>query len=109
MSTSEAIGLETVVRRSEQILWSSAGDDLVALHMDKGVYYGLDPIGRQIWELLDGEMTVGALCDRLVALYDVEAEMCEADTLAFIEPCVRMGLIEVIDSQLPREAPAENV
>ncbi len=104
MSTSEAMGLETVVCRSEQILWSSAGDDLVALHMDKGVYYGLDPIGRHIWELLDGEMTVGALCERLLSLYDVEAEACEADTLAFIEPCVRMGLIDVIDAQEPPKA-----
>lgn len=99
MATSETIGLETLVRRSEQILWSSAGEDLVALHLEKGAYYGLDAIGAQIWELLDGEMTVKALCGRLLQRYDVEAAVCETDTLAFIEPCVRMGLIDVIDPQ----------
>lgn len=101
MSTSETIGLETVVRRSEQVLWSSAGEDLVALHMDKGVYFGLDPMGRHIWELLEGEMTIKSLCERLLALYDVEAEVCEADTLAFIEPCIRRGLIETVNPQEP--------
>lgn len=68
----------------------------MALHIDKGVYYGLDAMGRHIWELLEGEITVEALCARLLTLYDVEAEVCQADTLAFIEPCVRMDLIEIV-------------
>ncbi len=88
-----------MVRRCEQMLWSSAGEDLVALHMDKGVYYGLDAMGRHIWELLEGDMTVGVLCARLLELYDVEAEVCEADTLRFIEGCVGMGLVEIIAPQ----------
>lgn len=91
---SEAIGAETVVRRSEQVLWSSAGEDVVLLHMDRGAYHGLNVMGRRIWELLESPQLVSALCAQLMEAYEVEPEICEQETLRFLEDIRRKGLIE---------------
>ncbi len=85
-----------MVGRSDDILFSSAGDELVVLHLERGVYHGFDAIGREIWDLLEAPMPVSALCERLLEVYDVEAEVCEQDTLAFLNDAYRRDVITIV-------------
>jgi Coenzyme PQQ synthesis protein D (PqqD) len=45
----------------------AAGEGGVLLHLESGQYHGINEVGCLIWELLDGERTVG---DVAVALRD---------------------------------------
>jgi hypothetical protein len=69
--------------------------ETVILSFDKGAYFGLDEVGTQIWQLLQRPQPVRALCDAIVAQYEVEREVCERDVLSLLERLQAEGLIDV--------------
>ncbi len=89
-----AINAATVLSRSAELPQAELGpDDTVLLDADHGVYYGLEGPARAIWDMLASDLTFGQVCDRLIEMYDVDAETCRRDTLAFVEQLVENGLV----------------
>jgi hypothetical protein len=89
------IGLDAVVARRADPLSAPIDGELVMLDVDRAVYFGLERIGRRIWELLEEPRPAGALCETLQAEFDVAPERCQADVLAFLEEMERAQLVEV--------------
>lgn len=94
--THAAIALTTPVTRSDDLVFAGMGDETVLMSLEQGEYYGLDAIGTRIWALLDQPMTVADLCDRLVQLYAVELELCQQDTLDFVQELYDAKIISVL-------------
>lgn len=69
---------------------------IVALDIQAGICFGLDPIATQIWKLLDEHKSVDAICDALLELYDVDRAMCEEQTLALLRELADIGLISKV-------------
>lgn len=67
---------------------------LVALDIQAGVCFGLNPVATHIWKLLDTHEDVDALCNALMDLYAVDRRTCEEQTLALLHELVDIGLIE---------------
>ena len=44
-----------------QVSTNLSGEEII-LHLDTGVYYGLDPVGARIWALVQETNTVGDIC-----------------------------------------------
>ena len=44
----------------------------------------LNSIGTQVWNLIDGQRTVGEIIERLVEEYDVAPEVLETDVRDFV-------------------------
>ena len=65
------------------------------VNFDNGVYYGLDPMGARIWNLLREPSTIEELCDTLAAQYDVERATLESDIRAFVGELAEHGLVEM--------------
>ena len=68
----------------EGVIAKMVGSEMVLLDYDRGIYYGLNPVGARVWQLLsDGEAS-----DRIIELlageYDVAAETLEADVAALL-------------------------
>ena len=84
-----------VVATSEQVS-CALGDEAAILNLKNSVYYGMDPVGSRIWNLLTQRRSVGDLRDILVREYDVESERCEQDLFALLEKMRSEGLIEVV-------------
>lgn len=74
------------------------GGEAVLLDLLSGVYYGLDPVGARIWQLLQQPRTVAELRDLIVAEFDVAAERCEIDLVAFIASLNAHGLLRSFDA-----------
>jgi hypothetical protein len=89
------ISADSVIRQSKDIVASDIDDEKVMMSMEKGHYYGLDSIGRSIWDILEKPMTVSQLIDTLRRDYDVDRETCERDVLAFLEALHADGIIHV--------------
>ena len=90
------------VRRSDRQVSCRIDDETVLMHLETGLYFGYDPVGSRVWELLEQPITVGALCDRLVAEYaGVNAAQCRTDVVAFLRELVAEGLAAV---DAPRSA-----
>ena len=83
----------TLVAVKDQVSADLAGEAAI-LHLKSGVYYGLDPVGARIWELLKTPRTVAEIRDALLREYDVEPETCEKDLAALLEKLHEEQLIE---------------
>lgn len=60
---------------------SSLDDEEVILHLESGVYYGLNAVGAALWAHVQSPTSVRAVCDRLQATFDVERDRLEQDVL----------------------------
>lgn len=91
-ATPITVTLERTLQRSEDVLFQEVGGEAVLLDMASEQYFGLDPVGTRIWELIDGQRTLaqihGVLCDE----YDVEPERIGDDLLALAESLLQAGL-----------------
>lgn len=58
---------ESRVKRAPQVVARELadGEGGVLLHLESGAYHGVNQVGLLIWELLDGERTVGDVIDEV--------------------------------------------
>jgi hypothetical protein len=90
--------VQSVVVAAHEQISCSLGEESAILNMKNSVYYGLDPVGAQVWKLLREPKSVAELRDALLDVYDVEAARCERDLLELLEKMRGEGLIEVRDA-----------
>ena len=93
-----AISGSTIVRRNPSILFNDFDDGLMMMDIDSGNYFDIDSVGGRIWTLIEAPATLDAICESLVAEYDVEANHCRAETTGFIEELAEMGLVTLQES-----------
>jgi len=92
---SNGLNLNSMVKRSSEPLQAGLDDEVVMMSVEKGCYYGLDPVGARIWELLESPKKVSEVVDELLKAYEVEQEVCERETIAFLESLIEEDLAEV--------------
>lgn len=69
--------------------------EAVILSLADGVYYGLDPVGARVWQLMEQPRTVAELRDAVVAEWEVDAPTAERDLLELLADLAARGLVEV--------------
>jgi hypothetical protein len=69
------------------------GDETVILHLGTGTYFGLDPVGTRIWELLGEDKSPAEICEVMLSEYEVSREDLERDVGALIEDLLAKDLI----------------
>jgi len=84
-----------LIRRSQAAIGTELEGETVILDLDAGIYSGLDAVGTRIWQLLEREQTVAALCAVLLEEYEVSVEQCRQDLLVFLKDLAAQNLIEV--------------
>jgi hypothetical protein len=87
----------SVVAAKDLVSCDLAGETAL-LHFKSGIYYGLDPVGTFVWNLIQAPTTFEALRDAVLKEYEVEPAQCERDLLALIEELSAAQLIEVRDA-----------
>ncbi|OPY79976.1 MAG: Coenzyme PQQ synthesis protein D (PqqD) [Syntrophorhabdus sp. PtaU1.Bin058] len=89
------ISTESIVSQIDEIVASDIDDEKVMMSIEKGRYYGLDPVGSRVWELIGKPVRVSELIDALLLQYDVDRETCERDVLEFLEDLYEDGILQV--------------
>jgi hypothetical protein len=89
------LSLQTTVIVSAQQVSCPLGDESAILNMKNSVYYGVNPVGASVWNLLKEPKTVAEIRDAILGEYDVDEVRCERDLLALLEEMRSEGLIEV--------------
>ena len=84
----------TVVRAKDQVSCDLVGEAVI-LNLKSGVYFGLNPVGARIWELIQEPRTVSAVLDVLLEQYNVEVERCEQDLFALLDDLAARDLIAI--------------
>ena len=83
-----------VVVTKDQVSCDLAGEAAI-LNIKSGVYYGLNPVGARIWDLMQQPRKVAEIQDEITNEYEVEPERCARDLVALLEKLFAEGLIEV--------------
>ena len=93
---------DRVVRVVDDVLCRVLDGEAVLLNLEDGTYFGLDPVGTRIWQLIDEERgTVRGILAALLREYDVDPEQCEEDLLRLLAELRSRGLITLVDGQAP--------
>jgi hypothetical protein len=90
------ITAETIVSRSRDVVSSHIDGEAVMMSIERGKYYGMDPIASRIWELVEKPINVGDMIDTLMQEYNVTQEDCEKDVLVFLSDLLAEKLVEIV-------------
>lgn len=71
--------------RADEVLHFPSGDTICLHHLDLGTYYILNEVGRLIWEMADGVLSLEQIADRLCAEFEIDKETALADCLTFVQ------------------------
>lgn len=63
-----------------------------------GNYYMLDDIGSDIWGMMEHPISIDALINNLMVLYDVDALQCSDDILVLLNSLLAESLITITDN-----------
>jgi hypothetical protein len=74
-------------------------DEAVILNLKDGVYYGLNPMGARIWDLIQESRTVGEIRNIILEEYEVEPERCEQDLVRLLNELAAKGLVKIDDGK----------
>lgn len=88
------VTLETRLRQAPGVVFNQQEEGAVLLHMEDGVYFGLNPVGALIWEALVGEGEVRAALRIMTERFPtVDAGRIEQDLLHLTGELVAKGLL----------------
>jgi hypothetical protein len=88
----------SIVRRSANQIGCDMGEEVVILDLKSGTYYGLDDLGARIWNLIEQPASLVTIREAIMSEYEVDAETCDRDILAFLNRMQVAGLVEVGDA-----------
>lgn len=77
---------------------SDLGGEAVILDLKSGVYYGLNSLGTQVWNLLQEPKTISEIKNAILEEYEVEPDCCRYELLELCQELLAVGLIEVTDA-----------
>lgn len=88
---------------SEDVVYENVGDELVLLDLQSGTYFGLNSVGRRIWELLIASGDASIVLERLGQEYDAPLDQLGEDLKQLLQQLLDKRLI----SLRPEAAKAE--
>lgn len=80
---------------SSEVLFQEVGGEAVLLSLASERYFGLDPVGTRIWQLLALDSSLQSAFDALCGEYQVAPERLQADLLALVAELAEAGLVAV--------------
>lgn len=88
-----ALTLASPIVVVDDVTHREIGDEAVLLHLQDGTYFSVNDVGRRAWGLLVGGASLREAYDCLLAEYEVEPAVLEADLLAWADTLLTHRLI----------------
>jgi len=85
--------LNRVPHPSRDHVVRTAGEETVFLAPAGDHIHSLNATGTVIWNLIDGERSLQAILDAVVAGFEVPPDQARADLLAFVDELAAKGLV----------------
>lgn len=87
--------LSDVIARNPDIISTDMGPETVMMSIERGEYFGLNPVGGLTWNLLEQPRTVASICAALCSRYHVDGVECQTAVLRFLDELLQRGLVSV--------------
>lgn len=93
MAKLRALHAQDTFRPAPSVVTREVGGELVLLDLAKNSYYGLDPVGARMWDLLTGGSALGLVVSIVLNEFDVDATTVRADVERLLNELLDQGLI----------------
>lgn len=87
--------LNSRVSVAQDVVSCDLVEEAAILNLKDGVYYGLNPVGARIWNLIQKPREVSDILDILVDEYDVERDVCQMDLMELLEQLLDKQLVKI--------------
>lgn len=95
MTTHATVTLNDFVVASSEVVYRSVGDEAVILDVTAGLYFGLEAVGRTVWEYIQQSRKVIDVLQHVQQGFDVERSKCAQDVCAFLAELQEKKLVRV--------------
>lgn len=91
----QTISTHTTIQHKSSNMSAEIDNDLVIMSIENGHYYGLNGVGKRIWQLSSTPQTLATICAQLQQEYEIDPQTCESETIAYTNQMIDLRLLEV--------------
>jgi hypothetical protein len=84
---------DTIFSIPPQVMSRLVDDETVLLDLESGMYFGLDGVGKRIWDSVTEGHSIGQITEIITAEFEVDEARAQADVVAFTSDLVERGLL----------------
>lgn len=88
------VTMDSVVVHSTQVMHQQVGNEVVLLDLSGETYFGLNPLGSRIWNLINGSSTLQDVHRVLCSEYAADESVVGQDLLDLTKQLLAAGLVE---------------
>ena len=88
------LNLDTHLSIPQEVMSRLVGDETVLLDLASGIYFGLDGVGKRIWETVAEGRNLEEIATVITSEFEVDEAQAQADVIAFAQDLVGRGLLE---------------
>lgn len=85
--------LDTQLSIPPQVMSRLVGEETVLLDLSSGIYFGLDGVGKRIWETVADGQSLAQTIAVITSEFEVEEPQAEADVVEFASNLLERGLL----------------
>ncbi len=86
---------DTIIVVADEVVSCDLDGEAAILDIKDGIYYGLDPVGAKIWNLIQKPLVIDEIIKIILNEYDVDKDRCTNDILELIEELLDNRLVKV--------------
>ncbi|MCB0079074.1 MAG: PqqD family protein [Anaerolineales bacterium] len=89
------VQLDHCYRPNDGVASRVTNDEMVLVDLREGIYHGLNPVGADIWRLLDGERSLQEVVKELSNRYpDTAPDVVQNDAMALVQTLLDHALVK---------------
>lgn len=88
------MNLDTQLSVPPQVMSRLVGNETVLLDLSSGIYFGLDGVGKRIWETVADGRSLKETVTVITAEFEVDETQAQSDLIQFVGDLVERGLLE---------------
>ena len=88
-----------VIKASDDQVSCDLDGRTLLLQVSSGTYFGLNPVGAQVWPVIQRGTTFAEIVSIILQNYEAEANEVEADVTKLLESLLSAGLIQISDAR----------
>lgn len=83
------------ISRHPDMLSAEIGGEAIMMSIEKGAYFGLNPVATRIWDLIEQPKNVAELIQTITDEYEVSAEQAADDVQGFVADMIERGIAQL--------------
>ena len=89
------ISLESRVTIHQDAVFRELDGEAVILQLEAGMYFGLDPVGTRLWQLIETHGQLRPVLEAAATEFDVPADVLERDLIELVSGLAEKQLVVV--------------